>query len=90
MIWIPIIITILGILYILSPIDIVPDFIPILGWADDLLVALIILLTWIFYLGFVILNALLITLKPVLIVIAIFTGIYFIYKLIKRKRKRRK
>ncbi len=27
-----------GILYVLSPIDLVPDFVPILGWVEDLLV----------------------------------------------------
>ena len=29
---------VLAIIYILSPIDIVPDFLPVFGWADDLLV----------------------------------------------------
>ena len=28
----------LAVIYILSPIDIVPDFLPILGWLDDFLV----------------------------------------------------
>ena len=28
----------LAVIYILSPIDIVPDFFPILGWLDDFLV----------------------------------------------------
>lgn len=30
---------VLCLLYILSPIDFVPDFIPILGWIDDFMVA---------------------------------------------------
>ncbi|MCA9040728.1 MAG: DUF1232 domain-containing protein [Planctomycetaceae bacterium] len=28
--------TILGLLYVLSPIDALPDVIPILGWIDDI------------------------------------------------------
>jgi uncharacterized membrane protein YkvA (DUF1232 family) len=32
------VILILALLYILSPIDLIPDFIPVLGWADDLAV----------------------------------------------------
>jgi uncharacterized membrane protein YkvA (DUF1232 family) len=34
------IILILALLYIVSPIDLIPDFIPVAGWADDLLVGL--------------------------------------------------
>lgn len=32
------ILIVLAILYILSPIDLVPDVIPVVGWADDLVV----------------------------------------------------
>jgi hypothetical protein len=34
------IILILALLYILSPIDLIPDVIPVVGWADDLLFGL--------------------------------------------------
>jgi uncharacterized membrane protein YkvA (DUF1232 family) len=33
-------ILILALLYILSPIDLIPDVIPIVGWADDVAVGL--------------------------------------------------
>ena len=33
-----IVVLILALLYILSPIDLIPDFIPVVGWADDLAV----------------------------------------------------
>jgi uncharacterized membrane protein YkvA (DUF1232 family) len=28
----------MGVLYILSPLDLIPDILPIIGWIDDLLV----------------------------------------------------
>lgn len=31
--------TVLGALYIVSPVDIIPDAIPVVGWMDDLLIA---------------------------------------------------
>ena len=34
----PIIIGILGVLYGISPIDAIPDFIPVAGWMDDLVI----------------------------------------------------
>ena len=33
-----VIVIILALLYIISPIDLIPDFIPVVGWADDLAV----------------------------------------------------
>lgn len=35
------VVAILSALYIISPIDIIPDFIPLLGWCDDFVVLLI-------------------------------------------------
>lgn len=32
---------ILDLLYILSPIDFIPDFIPVIGWIDDIIALLI-------------------------------------------------
>lgn len=33
------VVLILALLYIVSPVDLIPDFIPVVGWADDLAVA---------------------------------------------------
>jgi len=46
---IPLIITIIGVIYILSPIDIIPDIIPVIGWTDDALVIFIIVTSWAIY-----------------------------------------
>ena len=35
------IVALLALLYVLSPVDAIPDFIPVVGWADDLLVGLV-------------------------------------------------
>lgn len=45
-----IVLFILTVLYVISPVDIVPDVIPILGWFDDLAVFVAQVMSFIFYL----------------------------------------
>jgi len=81
---IPIAITVLGVLYIVSPVDLLPDFIPGVGWLDDLLVLMFIGFTWMVTLGVAALEALM----PVIKVMAIVIGaIYGLKLLLKNKRK---
>ena len=35
--------TIAAVLYVISPVDVIPDFLPILGWLDDGVMALLLL-----------------------------------------------
>ena len=42
-------IPLLAILYVLLPFDFLPDFIPLLGWIDDIAVVVISILTFLFY-----------------------------------------
>lgn len=53
-----IVITILGLVYIVSPLDFIPDVIPILGWTDDFLVLMIIVGTWAVQLGIILVDVL--------------------------------
>ena len=38
--WIWIVILVLSVLYAVSPIDFIPDLIPVLGWIDDVVITL--------------------------------------------------
>ncbi len=38
--------TVLGMLYVLSPIDLLPDVIPVLGWGDDAYVLYVLARVW--------------------------------------------
>lgn len=38
---------ILAVLYVVSPFDFLPDFIPVIGWADDLIVLILAIFTFI-------------------------------------------
>jgi hypothetical protein len=51
MIWTPIVITGLALLYLWKRWDIIPDFIPYIGWADDLFVGVIAVGAWLLYIG---------------------------------------
>lgn len=42
------IVTLLGILYVISPIDFIPDVVPGVGWLDDVLVVILVILSWVF------------------------------------------
>jgi uncharacterized membrane protein YkvA (DUF1232 family) len=35
-----IILIVLAVIYVLSPVDFVPDFIPVLGWVDDAVIGI--------------------------------------------------
>ncbi len=41
--WPPKLITLIAIIYLISPIDIIPDFIPVVGYLDDLVIVPILL-----------------------------------------------
>ena len=89
---IPILITIIGVIYIISPIDLLPDFIPIIGWTDDIFVGVLMLVSWLIYFGVLAWESLLSSWKGILLMIFIILLIvYFAYrgKNKKGKRKRR-
>ena len=63
-----IIITIAGLIYILSPIDLLPEVIPGLGWSDDFFVGMVIAGLWIFSFLIFLISALM----PILFYLFIF------------------
>jgi len=65
-----IIVTILALIYIISPIDILPDVIPIVGWTDDLLVLIIAGAFWAYAL-----FSLLMPLIIIVVVVVILVGL---------------
>ena len=47
----PIIVTILAVILLFSPIDFIPDVIPVIGWTDDMLYIAVALASWVIYFG---------------------------------------
>lgn len=75
---IPLIITVLGIIYIVSPIDVLPDFLPGAGWLDDLFVFVVIVFTWIVALGAAVIEALMPVIKVIAIIFAVMFGLKYL------------
>ena len=66
-------INIAGLIYIISPIDLLPDIIPFAGWIDDLLVAFLLFFIDMWALGMVLARV--IQLLPLAIIIIAVVGI---------------
>jgi len=83
---------IIGMFYLISPIDVIPDFIPFIGYVDDLVIVPLLLSLSIRLLPKVVLETSLLraahsrrklsilTLLFILLVIAVLVGIYFLIK----------
>jgi len=81
MILFPIIVTILGLIYIVSPLDFLPEIaLGPIGIADDILVILIIIATWMFYFSLPLLNTLLYFAAGIGILVVLFYFVIFLYK----------
>jgi len=80
----PILVSILAGAYVLSPVDFIPDFIPVLGWSDDLLAVLIAIGSWLIYLALPILTVLIYGFIGMLILVGL---LYLIIWLTKYNKK---